>query len=67
LKKIYFSPHKLSKQQLTSFWSQGILGVKVERKVCFPCAQQSLTPKGRSPFFGPFLKFGYAIVDAIFV
>jgi hypothetical protein len=26
-----------------------------------------LTPKGRSPFFGPFLKFGQAIVDAIFV
>jgi hypothetical protein len=28
LKKIYFSSHKLSKQQSTSFWSQGILGVK---------------------------------------
>jgi hypothetical protein len=27
LKKIYFSSHKLSKQQSTSFWSQGILGV----------------------------------------
>jgi hypothetical protein len=27
----------------------------------------SLTPKGRSPVFGPFLKFGQAIVDAIFV
>jgi hypothetical protein len=26
-----------------------------------------LTPKGRSPIFGPFLKFGQAIVDAIFV
>jgi hypothetical protein len=26
-----------------------------------------LTPKGRSSFFGPFLKFGQAIVDAIFV
>jgi hypothetical protein len=26
-----------------------------------------LTPKGRSPFFGPFLEFGQAIVDAIFV
>jgi hypothetical protein len=25
-----------------------------------------LTPKGRSPIFGPFLKFGQAIVDAIF-
>jgi hypothetical protein len=26
-----------------------------------------LTPKVQSPFFGPFLKFGQAIVDAIFV
>jgi hypothetical protein len=29
LKKNYFSSHKLPKQQLTSFWSQGILGVKL--------------------------------------
>jgi hypothetical protein len=29
LKKNYFSSHKLPKQQSTSFWSQGILGVKV--------------------------------------
>jgi hypothetical protein len=28
MKKKYFSSHKLPKQQLTSFWSQGILGVK---------------------------------------
>ena len=28
---------------------------------------ESLTPKGRSPVFGPFLKFVQAIVDAIFV
>jgi hypothetical protein len=27
LKKIYFSSHKLPKQQSTNFWSQGILGV----------------------------------------
>jgi hypothetical protein len=27
----------------------------------------SLTPKGPRPFFGPFLKFRQAIVDAIFV
>jgi hypothetical protein len=27
LKKIYFSSHELPKQQSTSFWSQGILGV----------------------------------------
>jgi hypothetical protein len=26
-----------------------------------------LTPKGPRPFFGPFLKFGQVIVDAIFV
>jgi hypothetical protein len=26
-----------------------------------------LTPKHLRPFFGPFLKFGQAIVDAIFV
>jgi hypothetical protein len=26
-----------------------------------------LIPKGQSPFFGPFLEFGQAIVDAIFV
>jgi hypothetical protein len=29
LKKNYFSSHKLPKQQSTSFWSQGILGVKI--------------------------------------
>jgi hypothetical protein len=29
LNKNYFSSHKLSKQQLTSFWSQGILGVNI--------------------------------------
>jgi hypothetical protein len=28
VKKNYFSSHKLPKQQRTSFWSQGILGVK---------------------------------------
>jgi hypothetical protein len=29
LKQNYFSSHKLPKQQSTSFWSQGILGVKI--------------------------------------
>jgi hypothetical protein len=29
-KKNHFSSHKLPKQQLTSFWSQGILGVKID-------------------------------------
>jgi hypothetical protein len=32
LKKNYFSSHKLPKQQSTSFWSQGILGVKSVHK-----------------------------------
>jgi hypothetical protein len=32
LKKNYFSSHKLPKQQSTSFWSQGILGVNVKAK-----------------------------------
>jgi hypothetical protein len=32
LKKKYFSSHELPKQRSTSFWSQGILGVK---KGCF--------------------------------
>jgi hypothetical protein len=35
LKKNYFSSHKLPKQQSTSFWSQGILGVKEECKKKF--------------------------------
>jgi hypothetical protein len=30
LKKNYFSSHKLPKQQSTNFWSQGILGVKIQ-------------------------------------
>jgi hypothetical protein len=29
LKKNYFSSHKLPKQQSTSFWSQGILGINM--------------------------------------
>jgi hypothetical protein len=29
--------------------------------------EKELTPKGPRPFFGPFLKFGQAIVNAIFV
>jgi hypothetical protein len=33
LKKNYFSSHKLPKQQSTSFWSQGILGVNLSRFV----------------------------------
>jgi hypothetical protein len=32
-----------------------------------PKIENSLIPKGQSPFFGPFLEFGQAIVDAIFV
>jgi hypothetical protein len=33
LKKKYFSSHMLPKEQLTSFWSQGILGVKQILKI----------------------------------
>jgi hypothetical protein len=33
LKKIYFSSHKLPKQQLTIFWSQGILAVKKNQRL----------------------------------
>jgi hypothetical protein len=33
LKKNYFSSHRLPKQQSTSFWSQGILGVNITFKV----------------------------------
>jgi hypothetical protein len=29
--------------------------------------KMNLTPKERSPIFDPFLKFGQAIIDAIFV
>jgi hypothetical protein len=36
LKKNYFSSHKLPKQQSTSFWSQGILGVKVDMECASP-------------------------------
>jgi hypothetical protein len=42
MKKNYFSSHKLPKQQSTSFWSQGILGVK---------EFQGLVPKDLNVFF----------------
>jgi hypothetical protein len=29
--------------------------------------KHALTREGQSPFFGPYMKFGQAIVDAIFV
>jgi hypothetical protein len=35
LKKNYFSSHKLPKQQSTSFWSQGILGVNYTNQTPF--------------------------------
>jgi hypothetical protein len=47
LKKNNFSSHKLPKQQSTSFWSQGILGVKYgdERPLNFYTTKSSyLTP-----------------------
>jgi hypothetical protein len=34
-KKKHFSSHKVSKQQMTSFWSQGILRVKFVNKNLF--------------------------------
>jgi hypothetical protein len=49
LKKNYFSSHKLPKQQSTSFWSHGILGVKKwffwSSKLCCP-----LWAQGKKPF-----------------
>jgi hypothetical protein len=66
LEKNYFSSHKLPKQQSTNFWSQGILGVKPIIHIQ-QIIEIKLTPKGQSPFFGPFLEFGQATVDAIFV
>jgi hypothetical protein len=39
----------------------------VQRPVSKATDVSNLTPKGQSPFFGLFLKFGQAIVDAIFV
>jgi hypothetical protein len=36
-------------------------------KYKFNIVEWFLTPKGRSPFFGPFLEFGQAIVDAVFI
>jgi hypothetical protein len=37
LKKKYFSSHKLPKQQSTSFWSQGILGVNMISSEVLKC------------------------------
>jgi hypothetical protein len=34
-KKNYFSSHKLPKQQSTSFWSQGILGVNLPKNIYY--------------------------------
>ena len=33
LKKKYFYPHKLPIQQTTRFWSQGILGVNMKKRI----------------------------------
>ena len=45
-KKIKNSSHKLPKQQSTSFWSQGILGVKLEvartKSIGYSCTQRGL-------------------------
>jgi hypothetical protein len=45
------------------FWSEDLNSENDPKKKTLSC----LIPKGQSPFFGPFLKFGQAIVDAIFV
>jgi hypothetical protein len=37
LKKIYFSSHKLAKQQLINFWSQEILGINIVSIFCHMC------------------------------
>jgi hypothetical protein len=42
MKKYYFSSHKLPKQQLTSFKSQGILGVKNQTQLDFIVMRCSL-------------------------
>jgi hypothetical protein len=39
---------------------------KIKIKI-FQIKLNILTPKGPRPYFGPFLKFGQAIVNAIFV
>jgi hypothetical protein len=47
-----------------------VKGLKQARPQLFVIKENEilkLTPKGPRPFFGPFLKFGQAIVDAIFV
>jgi hypothetical protein len=51
MKKKYFSSYKLHKQQSTSFWSQGILGVKVfhksqsvDLKFIHKCSKDSMVP-----------------------
>jgi hypothetical protein len=58
LKKIHFSTHRLPKQQTTSFWSQGILGVKVKKDIKFiPPNDRKLGLHARSFFYGPILIF----------
>jgi hypothetical protein len=45
MKKDYFSSHKLPKQQPTSFWSQGILGVNHYKHSTFVVSDQVLHAK----------------------
>jgi hypothetical protein len=64
--------HKPSKKKPLGFRNSGyhnqvvIHSLDDQEKEPRDCAM-SLTPKRQSPFFGLFLKFGEAIVDAIFV
>jgi hypothetical protein len=47
LKKKYFSSPKLPKQQSTSFWSQGILGVKFSNCKHPPTDFDSISKKAK--------------------
>jgi hypothetical protein len=51
---------------LLSFLKPGV-GTMFSGVVVLVLPSRDLTPKGPRPFFGSFLKFGHAIVDAIFV
>ena len=44
-KKIYFSSHKLPKQQSTNFWFQGILGIKNDSEGFTPTMCQLFGPQ----------------------
>jgi hypothetical protein len=49
LKKNYFSSHKLPKQQSTSFWSQGILGILGVKYIPYSLVRLNKSFLGRKP------------------